>query len=150
MQELYLEDLVAGQRFVSGSTRIDADAIRRFASEFDPQPFHLDEHAARDSIFGGVVASGWHTAGLTMRLLVDSSFTPAGGLIGASIDELRWPRPVQAGDELHVEVEVLETRSSKSRADRGMARARVTTLNQDGDSVQVYVVNLVVLRRGQG
>jgi acyl dehydratase len=115
MTERYLEDFSAGQSFKSGRLRIDADSIRRFAAEFDPQPFHLDEAAAKTSIFQGLAASGWHTAAITMRLLVESDFKPAGGIIGAGFDELRWPRPVRPGDELRVESEVLETRVSKSR-----------------------------------
>lgn len=86
MSALYLEDLQAGQMFGSGRTRIDSERIKTFAAEFDPQPFHLDEEAARNSIFAGLAASGWHTAAMTMRLLVESEFTPAGGLIGAGCD----------------------------------------------------------------
>ena len=114
MVSYYLDDLVPGQRF-GGSKRIqiDADRIKTFAAEFDPQPFHLEEGLASASIFGGLAASGWHTAAITMRLLVDSEFKFAGGIVGAGFDELRWPRPVRPGDELHVECEVLEVRPSK-------------------------------------
>lgn len=143
----YLEDLAVGQKYGSNSRRIDIDAIKRFAAEFDPQPFHLDEHAAAESFFQGLAASGWHTAALTMRLVVDSDFNPAGGLIGASLDELRWPRPTRPGDVLSVESEVLELRPSRSQPDRGLAKVRVTTRNQHHEAVQVYVVNLVVRRR---
>src|SRR6201997_1109990 len=106
MRELYLEDFQVGQGF-DGSTRIriDRERIKSFAAEFDPQPFHLDEQAAGSSVFGGLAASGWHTAAVTMRLLVDSEFRPAGGIIGAGFDEFRWPRPVRPGDELHVQCE---------------------------------------------
>ena len=96
----YLEDFAVGQTFRSGRLRIDTERIKTFAAEFDPQPFHLDEEAARDTIFGGLAASGWHTAALTMRLLVESDLKPAGGIVGAGVDELRWPRPVRPGDEL--------------------------------------------------
>jgi acyl dehydratase len=99
----YREDFRAGQTFRSGRVRIDANRIKSFAAEFDPQPFHLDERAATDSIFGGLAASGWHTAAITMRLLVDSDLKPAGGIVGAGFDEFRWPRPVRPGDELRVE-----------------------------------------------
>src|SRR5256885_12295575 len=109
---LYLEDFVAGQKYVSGKLRVDADAIKAFAAQFDPQPFHLEEDAARGSFFGGLAASGWHTAALTMRLLVQSGFRPAGGIIGSRADELKWPRPVPPGDELHREAEVLAMRAS--------------------------------------
>lgn len=144
---LYLEDITVGQLFRSSRLRIDADRIKSFATEFDPQPFHLDESAARNSIFGGLAASGWHTAAVTMRLLVGSEFKPAGGIIGAGFDELRWPRPVHPGDELRVESEVLEVRPSKSRANQGLVKVRTTTLNQDGEAVQVFIGNLVVPRR---
>ena len=143
----YLEDLEAGQTFVSGRLRVDAERIKAFAAEFDPQPFHLDETTARETFFKGLAASGWHTAALTMRLLVDSPFKPAGGIIGAGFDEMRWPKPVRPGDELHVESEVLEVRPSKSRPDQGVIKVRTTTLNQNGEPVQVFVGNLIVLRR---
>jgi acyl dehydratase len=143
----YLEDLEAGQRFTSARIRIDAEGIKRFAAEFDPQPFHLDERAAADSILRGLAASGWHTAAITMKLLVESDFKPAGGIIGAGFDELSWPRPVRPGDELRVESEVLEVRTSKSRPEQGVIRVRVTTLNGNNEAVQVFVAKLIVLRR---
>ena len=143
----YLEDFAVGQTFGSGRLKMETESIKAFAASYDPQPFHLDEEAARGSIFRGLVASGWHTAAVTMRLLVGSELKPAGGLIGASIDEMRWPKPVRPGDELHVEAEVLEVRRSRSRPEQGMVRARLTTLNQDGESVQAFVVNMVVLAR---
>ena len=148
MTTLYLEDLAPGQRYV-GSTRIRVEdsRLKEFAAEFDPQPFHLHEAAANGSIFRGLAASGWHTAAITMRLLVDSEFKPAGGIVGAGFDELRWPLPVRPGDELRVESEVLEVRTSKSRPEQGMAKVRTTTLNQDGKIVQISVGNLVVPRR---
>ena len=147
MTERYLEDFEAGQIFGSGRMRIDADRIKSFAAEFDPQPFHLDEKAATDSIFRGLAASGWHTAAVTMRLLVDSDLKPAGGIVGAGFDELRWPRAVRPGDELHVEGEVLEIRASKTRPDQGVIKVRTTTLNQNNEPVQVSLGNLIVLCR---
>jgi len=143
----YLDDFAVGQTFGSGRLRIDKEQIFAFAAEFDPQPFHLDEAAARDSIFGGLAASGWHTAAVTMRLLLGSELKPAGGIIGAGLDECRWPRPVRPGDELRIECEVIEVRPSKSRPEQGLIKLRTTTLNQDGEAVLVHVVNLVVLRR---
>lgn len=145
---LYLDDIVPGQRF-NGTTRvrIEEDRIKTFAAESDPQPFHLDEAAAAASIFRGLAASGWHTAAVTMRLLVESEFKPAGGIVGAGFDELRWPRPLRAGDELRVESEVLEVRPSKSRPDQGLVKLRTTTLNQDGEPVQISVGNVLVPRR---
>jgi acyl dehydratase len=144
---LYLEDLVVGQTFGSGTVTVDAARIKAFAAEFDPQPFHLDEQAAGTSVFGGLVASGWHTAALTMRLLVDGELKLAGGLLGAGVEELRWPRPVRVGDTLRVASEVLEVRPSNSRPDRGIVRLRSTTLNQDSQPVMVQTASLVVPRR---
>jgi acyl dehydratase len=143
----YLEDFEPGQRFGSGRLSVQSERIKSFAAEFDPQPFHLDEATARQTFFKGLAASGWHTAALTMRLLVDSEFKPAGGVIGAGFEEMRWPRPVRAGDELRVESEVLEVRPSKSRPDQGLIKVRTTTLNQHDEPVQVFVANLIVLRR---
>ena len=143
----YLEDFAVGQTFGSGRLRIDVERIKSFAAEFDPQPFHLDEEAARDSLFRGLAASGWHTAAITMRLLVESELKPAGGIVGTGFDEFRWPRPVRPGDELRVESEVLEVRSSKSRPEQGLVKVRTTTLNQDGEAVQISIGNLLVPRR---
>jgi acyl dehydratase len=147
MTERYLEDFTPGQTYTSGRLRIDAEQIKAFAADFDPQPFHLDAEAARKSLFGGLAASGWHTAALTMRLLVDGELRPVGGIVGAGFDEFRWPRPVYPGDELHVESEVLEVRPSKTRPKQGMIKVRTTTLNQNGEAVQISVGNLVVPRR---
>lgn len=143
----YLEDFAAGQTFGSGRLKIDKEQIKVFAAEFDPQPFHIDEETARDTMFRGLAASGWHTAALTMRLLVESEFKPAGGIIGAGVDELRWPRPVRPGDELHVESEILEVRPSKSRPEKGVIKLKTTTLNRNGEPVQVFIANLIVPRR---
>ena len=108
------------------------------------QPFHLDEEAARNTIFRELAASGWHTAALTMRLLVESELKPAGGIVGAGVDEFRWPKPVRPGDELRVESEILDVRPSKSRPGQGLIKVRTTTLNQDGEAVQVFIGNLLV------
>ena len=147
MAEKYLEDFAAGQKYGSKKIKVEKDRIKSFAAEFDPQPFHLDEDAARRSIFGGLAASGWHTAALTMRLFVESEFRPAGGIIGAGFDEFRWPLPVRPGDELHLAIEVLEVRPSKSRPAQGLVKVRITTLNQKNEAVQINVGNLVVPRR---
>ena len=149
MTARYLEDFAVGQTFSSERLRIDAEQIKTFAAAFDPQPFHLDEAAARDTIFRGLAASGWHTAAITMRLLVESDLRLAGGIVGAGFDECRWPRPVRPGDELRVESEVLEVRPSKSHPDQGLLKVRTTTLNQHGEAVQVLIGNLVVRRRVQ-
>ena len=143
----YLEDFDVGQKFGSAAIRVEEEHIKRFAAEFDPQPFHLDDAAARATLFGGLAASGWHTAAMTMRLLVDSDVKPAGGIVGAGFDEFRWPRPVRPGDELRIEAEVLEVRPSKSRPDQGMIKLHTTTLNQRNEPVQISVGNLVVPRR---
>lgn len=143
----YLEDFAVGQAFAAGPVRVAEDDIKRFAGEFDPQPFHLDNDAADESFFRGLAASGWQTAALTMRLLVGSDLKPAGGIIGAGFEELRWPRAVRPGDELRIESEVLEVRPSRSKPEQGMVKLRTTTLNQDGETVQISVGNLVVFRR---
>ena len=147
MSERYLEDFAVGQTFGSGRLRIEEERIKTFAAEFDPQPFHLDAAAAQHTIFHGLAASGWHTAAVTMRLLVESELRPAGGVVGAGFDELRWSRPVRPGDELRIESEVLEVRPSKSRPDLGLIKVRTTTFNQNSEAVQVAVGNLLVQHR---
>ena len=146
-EPIYLDDMQPGQIFGSGTLTVDAEMIRRFAAEYDPQPFHLDDAAAQGTLFRGLAASGWHTAALTMRLMVDGGLPIAGGIIGAGMDELRWPAPVRPGDPLTLRIEVLDVRPSQSRPDRGMAKVRTTTLNARGDIVQLLVANLVVPRR---
>ena len=118
--------------------------------KFDPRPFHLDETAAQKSFFRGLAATGWHTAAITVRLLVESDLKPAGGVIGARFDEFRWPRPVRPGDELHIECEVLEVRPSRSLPDSGFINLRTTTLNQNNEPVQIQIGTLLVLRRESG
>ena len=142
---LHLEDLHVGQTFVTGSVTVTAEAIKAFARDYDPQPFHLDEEAAKASLFGGLAASGWHTAALSMRLLVDG-LPLAGGLIGVG-GETTWPRPTRPGDILSVHIEVLEITPSRSRPDRGMIRTRNETRNQHGEPVQVSSLGIVVWRR---
>jgi len=127
--------------------RIDEERIKSFAAEFDPQTFHLDTAAAQHTIFHGLAASGWHTAAVTMRLLVESELRPAGGVVGAGFDEFRWPRPVRPGDELRIESKVSEVRASKSRPESGFIKVRTTTLNQNGETVQISVGNLLVPHR---
>ena len=143
---LYFDDLRVGQRFESGSHTLDAAEIKAFAAQFDPQPFHLDERAAADTLFGGLAASGWHTAAITMRLNVEGGLPLAGGLIGAGC-QLSWPAPARPGDTLHVESEVLELTLSRSRPDRGIAKVLGRTLNQRGEAVQIIEAKLVVFRR---
>jgi acyl dehydratase len=146
MPELYLDDLTVGRQFATRTVTLTLEGCKAFAIEFDPQPFHLDEAAARESVFGRIAASGWYTAALSMRLLVEGELTIAGGLIGLG-GEMTWPRPVYPGDTLRVETEVLNVRASKSKPDRGIVTVRNQTLNQRGEPVQVAVVKMLVPRR---
>lgn len=146
-RDRYLEDFTVGETFRSKSLIIDSRQIKAFAAEFDPQPQHLDETAAAAGFFGGLVASGWHTAALTIKLVVLGEMRVAGGLVGSGLDDFQWFRPVRPGDTLHVEYEVLEIRQSIARADQGMVRLKVATLNQHGSPVLTLVVNLIVPRR---
>jgi acyl dehydratase len=142
---LFLEDLYIGQRFESRSFLLDAEQIKQFAGEFDPQPFHVDEAAAKDSFFGSLAASGWHTAAITMRLLTES-VPLAGGLIGAKT-EVTWPRPTWPGDTLHVESEILSVAPSRSKPDRGIVVMFSRTLDQNGDAVQTLRVTMLGFKR---
>lgn len=145
-EKLYLEDVFVGQRFVTGTHTLTADAIKAFARDYDPQPFHTDEEAAKDTFFCGLAASGWHTAAITMRLQIDSGPPIAGGMIGAG-GEISWPRPTRPGDVLHVESEITEVKPSKSRPERGFATMKSETKNQNGEVVQLLVVKLLIWRR---
>ena len=146
MAELYLEDFSVGQRFVSATHQIDADQIKAFAVRFDPQPFHTDEAAAQAGFFRGLAASGWHTASITMSLLVRSGMPIAGGLIGAG-GEISWPRPTRPGDVLQVESEVLAVTPSRSKPERGMITVRSETKNQKDEVVQILTSKMLVWRR---
>jgi acyl dehydratase len=133
---LFLEDLRVGQRFSSGAHTVDSAQIKAFAAQFDPQPFHLDGEAAKPTLFGGLAASGWHTAAITMKLLVESGLPLSGGSIGSG-GEISWPKPTRPGDTLSVVSEIEEVTPSRSRPDRGMIRVRSETRNQRGETVQV-------------
>ncbi len=146
MQTFYLDDLTVGQRFVSGTRTLDAAEITQFAANYDPQPFHLDETEGRKSLFGGLVASGWHTACTSMRLIVGGGLPIAGGILGTG-GELLWTNPVRPGDTLHVECEILEITPSRSKPDRGTVVVRCLTKNQNGETVQSFTPKLVVPRR---
>ena len=148
-KRLYLEDLHVGQRFVTGSLAIDAEQIKAFARQFDPQPFHVDEEAAKQSFFGGLAASGWHTASLTMRLLVDDGPAFAGGNIGAGV-EVAWPRATRPGDVLTVECEVTDIKPSLTKPERGIVSMRNETKNQRGEVVQVLKSKSLALRKPSG
>jgi acyl dehydratase len=143
---LYLEDLHVGQRFTSGTHTIDAAQIKAFAAQYDPQPFPLDDAAAQDTLFGGLVASGWHTAAITMRLLVETGLPLMGGILGSG-GEVTWSKPTRPGDVLRVVSEIAEIVPSRSRPERGMVRVRSETRNQRDEVVQVLIAKLVVPRR---
>jgi acyl dehydratase len=145
---VYFDDLHVGQRFISGSHPIDEAEIIRFAREFDPQLFHLDPEAATHSVFGGLVASGWHTAAITMRLLVGGELQLAGGMIGLG-GEAQWPSPTRPGDILQVHSEVTEMKPSRSRPDRGVVTLRSETRNQRGEILQILSAKLLVPRQAR-
>ena len=145
-QLIYLEDLHVGQQFTSGSYLMEKDRIKEFAAEFDPQPFHLDESAAGESIFRGLAASGWHTAAVTMRLLVSDGLPLANGIIGLG-GEIAWPRPTRPGDTLRVESEILEISPSRSKPNQGIVTVRSTTFNQDREPVYLFTAKVLVFRR---
>ncbi len=148
VDERFFEDLVVGQVFTSRTETMTRERMVAFAAEFDPQPQHLDEEAARTTLFGELVASGWHTAALTMRLQIEGFLAGfPGGMAGAQIDNLAWKQPVRAGDTLRAEVEILAMRESRSRPDRGLLTLRTTTLNQRDEAVQVMTAAILVPRR---
>ena len=143
---LYFDDLTVGRRFTSGTKTVDAGEIKAFAREFDPQPFHLDEEAAKNTFFKGLAASGWHTMAMSMRLMVEGGLPVAGGIIGAG-GEISWPQATRPGDVLQVFSEVMEAKPSRSRPDRGMVTVRSETRNQRGEVVQVLVAKLVAPKK---
>ena len=146
MAERYFEDLKPGDRFKSQPYAVTEEQIIAFASEFDPQPFHLDAAVARQTMFKDLIASGWHTAAITMRLFVQT-LNFAEGAIGLGVDELRWPTAVKPNDALHVEVEIVDLRESRSKPSHGVVRLRYVTTNQRGEIVQTMFASALVLRR---
>jgi acyl dehydratase len=149
VDKAYLEDLAPGQVFTSDArTVVDADAIKRFGGEFDPQPWHLNEAVAHSTFFKELVASGWHTTALTMQLIIQT-LPLSGGIIGTGVDELRWPRPVRPGDTLRLHCEIIDVQESKLRPARGTVRVRMTTLNQNDQPVQTMIANLLAFRRSE-
>jgi acyl dehydratase len=146
---LYLEDLAVGQAFRSEPRVVTLEEIIRFARDNDPQYFHLDAEAAKASLFGGLVASGWQTAALSMRLLVEGPAPFAGGLIGMGV-ELSWPQPVRPGDSIRIEGEVTEIKRSRSSPDRGVVTMMITTYNQRNEPVQKLAARALVYSRGDG
>jgi acyl dehydratase/ribonuclease HI len=145
-KSLYLEDLRVGQKFTSGTYRMDEARIKSFAAEFDPQPFHLDDVAARKSIFRGLAASGWHTASATMRLLFTSGMPFADGLPGLGA-EIEWPGPTRPGDTLRAESEILEITPSRSKPNQAIVKVRVVTINQHNEAVQIMTTKVLVFKR---
>ena len=149
MKKAFLEDLAPGQVFTSEARAVvDAGSIKRFAGEFDPQAFHLDEASAGTSFFKKLVASGWHTTAMTMQLII-KTLPLSHGIIGSGVDELRWPRPVKPGDTLRLHCEVIDVTPSIMNPSRGTVRVRMTTLNQHDQPVQTMVANLLAFRRPQ-
>jgi acyl dehydratase len=146
---LYLEDFFVGRRFTSATHELDEAQIKAFASQFDPQVFHLDAEAAKDTFFNGLAASGWHTAAITMSLLVRSGMPIAGGLIGAGC-ELTWPQPTRPGDVLRVDSEVQAVTPSRSRPDRGIVTLKSETRNQKGEALQILTSKMLAWRRPAG
>lgn len=144
----YLEDFVEGQTFADSPTiEVTAEMIKAFAREFDPQPYHLDEAAAEYSALRGLAASGWHTAALTMRLIVDSGVFGTTPILGLGVDELRWPQPVRPGDILSLRTEVIEARPSRSKPDQGIVRFHITAVNQRAEPVySIKTINLMPRR----
>ncbi len=146
MSERYFDDLTQGDRFKSATYEVTEEQIISFAREFDPQPFHLDSAVARQTMFKGLIASGWHTAAITMRLFVQR-LNFAEGAIGLGVDELRWPNAVRPGDALQVETEIVDLRVSRSKPSHGIVRLRNVTVNQRGEIVQTMSASALVLRR---
>lgn len=146
MNGLHLEDFAVVQRFTSATHALDSAQIKAFAARFDPQSFHLSEEDADKSFFQGLAASGWHTASITMALLVKSGIPIAGGLIGAG-GEITWPRPTRPGDVLQVESEILAVTPSRSKPGRGMITVRSETKNQRGEVVQILTSKMLVWRK---
>lgn len=146
MNERYFDDLRAGEKFTSDAFEVPATAIIEFAEKFDPQKFHLNPKEAERSIFKGLVASGWHTAAITMRLFVHT-LNFAEGAIGLGVDELRWPNAVRPNDQLRVETEIVDLRESKSKPNHGIVRLRNLTTNQDGEIVQTMFASALVPKR---
>ena len=145
--ERFFEDYCAGAVYRIGSVRVNKDEVIEFARRYDPQAFHIDEKAAQATVFGGLIASGWHTAALMMRLLADN-FLPRSASLGApAVDALRWHIPVRPGDVLSMQVTVLEARRSRSKPDRGVMRSRIEVTNQRGEvAMSLEAVNLLLCR----
>lgn len=150
MSDLHFDDFEAGQIYPLGSCSVSEEEIVAFAERYDPQPFHIDPAAAEGTIYGGVIASGWQTACLFMRLFVDGLLSRSAGMGSPGLDELRWLRPVRPDDRLDARVEVLETRPSRSKPDRGLVRLRCVVTEASGEDVLIFVANVLFQKRGTG
>ena len=147
MHTLYFDDFSVGQTFTTRSATLTEGEVVDFALKYDPQPMHLDKHAATQGMFGGLIASGIQSLALSLRLFIDLGLTIKSNIVGPGIDELRLVAPVRPGDTIHSVVEVVETRPSSSRPDRGSIRIAFTTRNQDGDVVMTYTSSMILRRR---
>jgi len=150
MSKLYLDDLKVGQIYRLGSQKFTEKEITAFAERYDPQPFHIDHEAAASSIYGGVIASGWQTVCVFMRLFVDGLLSQSAAMGSPGLDDLRWLKPVRPGDELEGSVEVLEVRPSRSKPDRGIARLRCVMTEIDGEEVLAFVAKVLFKKRETG
>lgn len=146
--DYYFDELTLGQRFESGGYRFTEAAIVDFAFQFDPQPFHIDVDAAKESHFGGLIASGFHTLNIAFRMLYQTGFMRGASLGGPGMDELRWLKPVRPGDTIRAVAEVIELRPSKSKPDRGVAKFRLAALNQANEEVMTAIM-MVIMKRGR-
>lgn len=147
MNTRFLDDLIVGDRFISGGLTLTEAEIIDFAFRYDPQPFHLDAVAAAESPYGGLIASGFQSLALCFRLFIQSGVLAGSSMGSPGIDELRWLAPVRPGDTLHSELEVLEVRPSSSKPDRGIARLQYKALNQRGEAVLSFIVAHLLKRR---
>ncbi|MDD2734800.1 MAG: MaoC family dehydratase [Desulfuromonadaceae bacterium] len=147
IDDRYFEDYVPGSIHEFGSISVDQDEVISFAQRFDPQDFHTDPEAAKQTIFGGLIASGWHTSGLMMRLYADHYLSKVASLSSPGVDELRWKLPVRPGDALSIRVTVTEARRSSSKPDRGIVRSLIEVLNQKQEVVMsMSALNLLLCR----
>jgi acyl dehydratase len=143
----HLEDFTPGRSFGAGPRKVTREEIIAFAAEFDPQPFHLDEEAARRSMLGGLAASGWHTAAIMMALLADAFILDTAGMGSPGIEEMKWLKPLRPGDEVTLSVTVIDARPSQSRPDRGIIRIRAVLTNQAGEAVAEHTNPIMIRRR---
>ena len=150
MADLYFEDFTVGWRFTTPGVDVTEEEIIEFGKRYDPQPFHIDAEAAKESLYGGLIASGFHTLGMVFRTFVETGTLAAASLGAYGIDELRWLKPVRPGDTIRADIEVIESRPSASKPDRGLARMKYAVLNQRDEVVMTYISNQILARRPTG